>query len=82
MRGVLGVLAATLLITPRGWMFAGWVLIGPAVAVAQRRGWRSPHIVLAAGILLLPIEATWAGQPNAVLTMLNGSIYTWAWLLL
>ncbi len=77
--GWLGVLAAMLLLSPRAWMFSSWPLIGPAIAVAQQTQWRSAGIVLAAGLLLLPIELTWAGQPNAALTLLNGSIYTWAW---
>jgi hypothetical protein len=78
----LGVLAAALLISPRGWVSTAWLLMGPAMAVALRARWRAPEMLLAAALLMLPVTVTQAGQPNSVLTLLNGSIYTWTWGLL
>ncbi|MGH9202954.1 MAG: hypothetical protein ACRD2A_17150, partial [Vicinamibacterales bacterium] len=74
----LGALAAAFLISPRAWMYSAWLLVGPVMAVALRARWRAPEILFASALLMLPVELTRVGQPNAVLTLLNGSIYTWA----
>jgi hypothetical protein len=78
----LGALMVAFLVSPRSWVFAAWFLMGPAIAVAFRDRWRSPKILVAASLLLLPAGIGTIGQPNRVFTVLAGSIYTWAWALL
>jgi len=77
----LGLIAASFLITPKGWLYAGWWLLGPAVALNHRAHWRQPALLLAAGALLLPNTNTILGQPNPWLTPLLGSLYCWTWIL-
>jgi hypothetical protein len=74
----LGVLAATLLIAPKGWLYMAWLLIGPVGVVAHQAS-RPGRWWLIAFLLLLPDTTPLVGQPNRWLTPLLGSLYCWTW---
>jgi hypothetical protein len=78
----LGVIAIALLISPRAWVYSGWFILGPALAVALSTRGRLPESWIAGALLLLPTSTAMLGQPNGWLSPLVGSLYTWTWFLL
>jgi hypothetical protein len=82
-RSWLALMSAACLISPKGWIYAGWWLVFPAFAVwFSATGWTRPLLVLAATLLWLPDNAPLWGQPNPVLTPTWGSLYLWVWLVI
>jgi hypothetical protein len=79
--GWLLALTASLLVSPKGWVYYGSWLIGPAVAVWQA-GDRATRAALATagGLLLIPDTAATWHQPTPWLTPLWGSLVAWIWL--
>jgi hypothetical protein len=82
-QGWLVILSAAVLLSPKGWLTAAPWLIGPAVGV-WIAGDRKTRILLgiAAVFAYLPAHTvTVLGQPNGWLTILNGSLVFWMFLL-
>ena len=91
-------LLAALLVSPLGWTYYWWLAVGPMVAVVatwwrrDARGERSPGsragrwrralLLVAVPGLIWPLPATIAFQPSAWATVLPGSAYFWATLVL
>jgi hypothetical protein len=73
--------AAGLLASPKGWVYYGPWLIGPAAAVWQA-GDRPTRAALATAgaLLLVPDTATMWHQPSPWLTPLWGSLVAWIWI--
>jgi hypothetical protein len=77
-RAWLGVLAAMLLISPKGWVYMGWLLLWPALAVWWKTG--SSALTVAGALLLIPERVPrLAGTPWS--SVIVGSLFTWTWLL-
>lgn len=75
-------LAAGLLASPKGWIYYGCWLIGPAIAVWRDGDRLTRHLLeTVAFLLLLPQAAPLLGQPSPWLTPTWGSMYLWIWLL-
>jgi hypothetical protein len=75
----LGLLSAMLLISPKGWVFMGWLVIWPALILWWRSGaWL---LLFAAALFLVPLTAA-RNATGALSSALWGSLYTWAWLTL
>jgi glycosyl transferase family 87 len=71
-----GLLSAMLLISPKGWVYMGWVVIGPAMILWWRT--RSWGLVTAAALFLVPLTVA-RNASGTVSSALLGSLYTWAW---
>jgi len=86
-RSFAGVLLASLLISPLGWVYYLWLVAGPAAALWQTIGQRrSPRrnicIALAVPGLVCPLILTAAWREYSWGAVTLGSIYTWATLAL
>ena len=88
-------LLAALLISPLGWTYYWWFVLGPMVAVAASwwerdsqppasiaERWRRALLLAAVPGLIWPLPATIAFQPSAWATAFPGSAYFWATLAL
>jgi hypothetical protein len=83
-------LLASQLVSPLGWVYYLWLLLGPLTALImswQRRGeatkgWRNGLVLAAIPGLLWPVAAVTLFQPNAWATIGPGSAYFWAMLAL
>jgi alpha-1,2-mannosyltransferase len=75
-------MAAALLISPKGWLYYGWLLIPPVTArFMLQPSTRSLIAAISVGCaLLLPASWPMAGQPNPWLTLTWGSFYFWIWM--
>jgi hypothetical protein len=82
-RVFLHLLVAGFLAAPKGWLYAGWWLAAPSIAVWQTASPLTRGAMALAGLLLwLPATAPLWGQPNPWLTPTWGSLYFWVWTLL
>jgi hypothetical protein len=81
-RDVLLLILLALLVSPLGWIYYLWWIVGPAVAFycARRRLSTSARVAIAC--LFWPFVATVVGQPHPWATVTIASIYAWALLLL
>ena len=75
---MLSVLSAALLVSPIGWILAGWWLIAPATALAVAGGtFERATLAAVAFLLWLPSTLPLAGQPAPALTLTLGSLNFW-----
>lgn len=82
-------LLTTLLVTPLGWIYYLWLILGPALACWRpNHRWNAIHLIVASFTLVclmcpLPLTGIWLGQSWAAPTI--GSAYFWTtlglWLL-
>jgi alpha-1,2-mannosyltransferase len=75
-RDLLLLLLLGLLVSPLGWIYYAWWLLGPALAVVSARRWTAWFTASASGFFM-PVLLTTLGQPSGWLTLTIGSIYTW-----
>lgn len=82
-----GLLLTAQLISPLGWIYYAWLLLGPMVALYQARGshacqWRDRLALAATPGLIIPFTliGLWNSSPWQGLTL--GSVYTWTMLFL
>jgi hypothetical protein len=81
---------AALLISPLGWVYYLWLVLGPMAVIVGlgRSGKRAiayvpSWLLRSAGVLLfVPVTATALFQPSVVATATLASVYSWALLLL
>jgi hypothetical protein len=76
----LRLLSVSFLVSPKGWIYGAWWIVGPAIFVATASSLVSQILlVLAAISLWLPDRSPLWGQPSAALGASWGSLYLWTW---
>lgn len=73
--GFAATILAAVLISPLGWIYYGWLVVGPCAALWRRTRPRIVWFGLAA--LAVPLPLVTAFQPSAIATITWGSAYTW-----
>jgi hypothetical protein len=82
-RAVLLTLVASLLLAPTGWVYYGWIVVGPLYA-CLKRGWRPPALVWAFWVpwpLLIAVEASPLWMATVGSAYVIGALALWASLL-
>jgi multisubunit Na+/H+ antiporter MnhB subunit len=81
-------LVAALLVSPLGWIYYLPLATAPLLSLAMRRTLSIPGlagtalVVIALGLLYLPLEVTAKGQPSALATLVLASAHGWGAILL